>query len=336
MKRPFGVVLSSVLLILGSLLQLLFALLMALSGVYVQHQMQPGEGSAAPLPAWMPAFICIFSAAFLLLATWALATAVGLLKLRRWARYSVLVIGGALALIGLLSFLFMLLLMVIPLPVPATVEASQVHGVQTFTRVLFGVMAVFYAAIGAVGASWLVYFSRQQVCALFAGAPGSPAESRRPALITVIAGLSILGAGSMLLLSFTPLPAAFFGWILYGWAKAAYYGLYVALEAGVGVGLWRMRKWGLNLALGVKGFTLLYLLILTAFPGLMLRYHALVQQGLAQPAQLSPQFHLVFYRAIFVFSAALTAAILAVLIHHRRAFEAPVKTELETSAPLES
>ena len=56
MKRPVGVVVSAVLLILGSLFLALMALLMAFSGFFIQNQIRSGQlprSSAAPMPGWM-------------------------------------------------------------------------------------------------------------------------------------------------------------------------------------------------------------------------------------------------------------------------------------------
>jgi hypothetical protein len=102
-KRPFGVTFSAILLFLGSSFQLLMAFLTALSGAVVGKIPSAGlHGATAPppIPAWMPVVMYALSAFFVALSVWGILTTVGLFRLRRWARYSMLVIGGGLALIN--------------------------------------------------------------------------------------------------------------------------------------------------------------------------------------------------------------------------------------------
>ena len=137
MKRPFGVVFSAVLLLLGSLLQLPMALLMAFSGVLLRKQIVSG-GASLPLPTWIPAYMYALCGFFIALAVWGILTSVGLFRLRRWARYSILIIGGALTLIGLISLLVTLVMLFVPMNLASGPDASQVQSVQTITRIMFG------------------------------------------------------------------------------------------------------------------------------------------------------------------------------------------------------
>jgi hypothetical protein len=219
-KRPLGVVLSAVVLLLGSLFELLLAFGMAFAGVFLHKQIVSGglpNGTAtAPMPGWMPGFLYGICAFFVALAVWGIVTAVGLIRLRRWARYSVLVIGGGLALIGLVSALMMLVVMAVPMPVAAGLDAAQAHAAQAMSRIVFGVIAVFYGILCAVGVSWLVYFNREKTRAAFTGTMGEALESRRPFLISVIAVLSMIGAGGCLVMLFLPIPIPIFGLIVDG------------------------------------------------------------------------------------------------------------------------
>ncbi len=74
-------------------------------------------------------------------------------------------------------------------------------------------------------------------------------ESRRPFLITVIAVFSMIGAVGCVLASFLPIPGVLFGLILTGWGKVALSLAIGALEAAVGIGLWRLEEWGRRLAM---------------------------------------------------------------------------------------
>lgn len=331
MKRPLGVILSAVLLILGSLFQLLMALGMAFSGAVTQSQIHTGGIAAAPaaasLPGWMPVFMYVLCAFFVALAAWGILTAVGVIRMRRWARYSILVIGGVLALIGLVSFLATLLMTLIPLPVPANVDASQAHTTLTMVKVLFGVMAFVHAIVCAVGISWLVYFNRQQVRDAFAITTGNTVESRRPILISVLAGLNWFGAGSCLLCVFLPIPAAIFWWILYGWGKVALYLVFAALAASVGVGLWQLKQWGWRLALAMQALGLVNTVVYLVRPSLMLRYMVEINKRMVpMQSQLPERFQTMMNSASLGFAVLFIVAITAVLLYYRKVFECPIES----------
>jgi hypothetical protein len=267
--------------------------------------------------------LCAF---FVALAAWGILTAVGLIRLRRWARYSILVIGGVLALFGLISFLFTLLMTLVPLPVPANLDASQAHTTLTMVKVVFGVMAFGHAIVCAIGVSWLVYFNRQQVRDAFGSAIGTVEEIRRPILISVLAVLNLIGAVFCLIFIFIPLPAILFGWVLEGWGKAALYLIFAALAASVGVGLWQLKEWGRLLALALQAFGIVYSSVYLVRPSLMLRYVNEIQQRVASMQPQMPQhFQATIYRASFGFSILLYIAIIAVLTHCRKAFERPIE-----------
>lgn len=325
MKRLPGVIFSAIILLLGSLFQLLMAALMGFGGAVEQSQIRsglhPGAPAAAPVPEWLPAFTYGLCAVFVALALWGILTAVGLFRMRRWARYSILVIGGCLALIGLPSMLMMLVMLAVPLPLPASVDASQAHTAQAMTKVVFGVIALIYGVICAVGVSWLVYFNRRKVREAFAHVTGQVVESRRPLLISVVAVLSMIGGPSCLLMAFLPLPAAFLGLILHGWEKAAIYLVYGALLAAAGVGLWRLEEWGRRLAMAMQLIGLAQFVVYIVRPSLLTNYSAEIDRtmNVTQP-QMPAQFQNMIYGVSFGFGILLLIAIVAILHHYRGAF----------------
>jgi hypothetical protein len=322
MKRPFGVVFSAILLLLGSLFQLPIALLMAFSGVLLRKQIV--SGGAGPLPTWIPAYMYALCGFFIALAVWGILTSVGLFRLRRWARYSILIIGGALALIGLIALLVTLVMLFVPMNLASGPDASQVQSVQTITRIIFGLIALMYAIVTAVGISWLVYFNLKKVRALFAGVTGSIPQSRRPFLVSVLAVLNLIGAGCCVLMAFLPLPGFIFGIILHGWHRAAVYLVVAALQAAVAIGLWRLREWGRRLALGVLAFGVLQSAVCLVRPSLLLRYSEELNRIMGtMPSPLPAQFQITIYEMSFGLSALFCIAIAAVLVYHRAAFRPP-------------
>jgi hypothetical protein len=330
MKRPFGVVFSAILLLLGSLLQLPFALLMAFTGVFLHKQIASGglRGSPGPIPSWMPAYMFALCGFFIALALWGILTTVGIFRLRRWARYSILIIGGALALFSLVALLVTLAILIFPMNVAAGPDASQVQTVQTMTRVIFGVIALIHALATAVGISWLVYFNLKKVRELFAGVTGSVPQSRRPFLISVLAVLNLIGAGCCMLMVLLPLPGIIFGLILHGWLRAAVYLVVAALQAAVGIGLWRLKEWARILALGVLALGVVQAAVYLVRPSLLLRYTAELNQIMAPaPSPLPTGFQTMLYRTSFGLSALFCIAIAAVLIHYRAAFRPPIQPQ---------
>jgi uncharacterized membrane protein (DUF2068 family) len=333
MKRQAGITVSAIVLILGSLLQLLSAFGAAAAGFVEHGQIASGGNVAAKagatMPAWLPGFMYGFSAFLVALAVWGILTAVGLFRLRRWARYSVLVIGGCLALIGLPSLLMMLVMMAVPLPMLANADPSQAQMVHTFTKVMFGVISAFYGIVCAVGVSWLVYFNRRQVREVFAGMPGQlsqgqTTESRRPMMISVLAVFIMIGAPMCLIMVFAPFPAAILGLILHGWVKAAVFLVYGALMAAAGVGLWRLEEWARRLALAMQVVGLAQLVLYIIRPSLITDYSAEVNQAMNVPQPQSPaQLQTMMYDVSFGFGALLFVAIVWILIHYRGVFRHP-------------
>jgi hypothetical protein len=195
------------------------------------------------------------------------------------------------------------------------------------TKVMFGVIAFFYAILCAVGISWLVYFNLKKVCAAFADATAETETSRRPFLISVLAILNLIGAAGCLLMAFLPIPGVIFGLILHGWEKVALYVLFAALEAAVGVGLWRMKAWGLRLALGFMAFGLIQCVVYLVRPSLVLRYTEELNgiMRLQSQSALPIGFQTAMNYASFGFSVLFILAISGILIHYRAVFKEPVE-----------
>ncbi len=358
MKRPVGVVVSAVLLLLGSLFQVFMALGMALSGAVAPMQTASATlpGGAAPSPAWMPAFMYVLSVFCLALAAWGIATTIGLFRLRNWARYSVLVIGGGIALIGLCSALMCLLLVFIPIPLPPSADPSQVPNTQMFMSIVFAVVALGYGVVGGIGVYWLVYFNLKRVRAVFAGTAielagatgafaGTPAQfpgasapfaaalpqtvqSRRPFLISLYAVLNLIGAAGCLLMTVLPIPVVIFGFGLYGGQKTTLCLGFAAIQAAVGPGLWRLNEWARRLALAMTLLGAAQCGVYLVRPSLILRYTEEMNRtmGLTQPP-IPERFQTILMGGSFGFSILLCFAIAAVLIHYRAAFKLPIAPE---------
>jgi uncharacterized membrane protein (DUF2068 family) len=340
MKRLPGIVLSAIILLLGSLFQLLAAVGMGAAGVLEKIQIvragnpatgvavgNTAVGPAAALPTWMPIFMYVLAGLFAVLATWGFLTSVGLFRMHRWARYSVMVIGGCLAVIGLSSMLLSLVMLFIPLPTPTTVDPSQMNTVHGFTKIIFGAVAAFYGVVGGIGVFWLVYFNLKKVRAAFAGVTDTFVPGPRPILISMIAVLEMIGVVTMAVLMFLPFGATFLIWILQGWQKIVFALLYGALLAAAAYGLWHLKEWGRRLAIAVQLVGLAQYITFLVRPYVFAKYNAQVQAVMKMPQQYQQTAQ--FNQEMIYFSMGLgmlfLIAILIILHYYRGKFGAPAE-----------
>jgi hypothetical protein len=310
---------SAVVLGLVALLQIALAMLMGAAALMVRggELSRPG---APPVPGWIAGVQWGMCALLVLFAAWSVATTIGVYRLRRWARVSILVIGGWMAFFGGISLLMFAAMMFVPLP---GVDNSQAPNVQAVMRVMFALFAVFYAVVTGVGVWWLVYFNRRKVRALFAGEAGELVEPQRPLPISVIAVMCMIGAVSCLGLMLTHWPGMFMGLILRGWEKNAVYLAFAVVAGASGVGLWMLKEWARRLQLAYLAVGAVNMAVMMLSPGVWSRYqaeiHAIMNPGrpqLAMPAQRAMHF------AIFGVSLLVTVAFAAVLQHYRGRFAA--------------
>jgi hypothetical protein len=136
------------------------------------------------------------------LAIFGVFTCVGVLRLKKWTRISMLIWGGVIAAVCGIMFLFTSLLP--PPDMPANSPANL-----PYMRIL---MAVIYGIQFLIGVWWLLLFNQPSVKEQFLGvAPDDgPAPAtlrpRCPLPLAVLAGFSIVSAGFSLFLPFTNLP----------------------------------------------------------------------------------------------------------------------------------
>jgi hypothetical protein len=90
-------------------------------------------------------------------------TVVGLFRLQRWARYSVIVLGGALAIFSTLSAILFFALAFSP-----AISAPNASGMRPATmRIVSLAMAGFFLFVALIGVWWLVYFNLRRIREVF-------------------------------------------------------------------------------------------------------------------------------------------------------------------------
>jgi hypothetical protein len=330
-KRPAGVVAAAVVLALVSLFQIVMALCVALAAVVDKGRAAAPSAAAAAAP--VPGFLLGMGVFSLLLAAWGIATTIGLFRLHRWARVSILVIGGCMAFLALCSMLALLVVLFIH-STPPGMDPSQARNMQMMASAFLAFAELLYAVMLGIGVWWLVYFNRKKVRESFDGSPGAIVESRRPLLISVYAILVILGALAFLAMAFGQMPGVFLWVVLHGWVKAAFYLIYFPLSVAAGIGLWRLKEWARRLALALLGFGAVQTIIYLLNPSLMLRISAETHQvmDMAQP-EMPEHLRRVMYTSIFSFSLLLMIAIALMLHYYRDRFQEPSVPLIDQPTP---
>jgi hypothetical protein len=298
MARPVGVTASAIVAILGSIFALLFALL-AVASLFVE--------TAQPQPPNKPQMVIVGALLFAAFAGIGIWTSFGLLRLRSWARTSILIFAGFMVAMCIFS-----LVVTMALPIPP----EMARGEQTFR----GTMAVAFGIPLVIGIWWLFQFNRQSTKAAFASAPMGEAVSRRPLSITVIAFASIFGGVTCLMAILARAPAFLFGVNFTGWGAGVIFAVFAALSLFIGKGLLELREEARILAIGWFGFSLAHTSLVTLLPPLRQRLLE-SQRSLAQnqptPIPFDPGLLLNFSFAI---AAILAAIAIWLLIRDRAAF----------------
>jgi hypothetical protein len=168
-RRPAGVVLSAIVLGLAAALLLLLAAVTLLGAVMMGHAPPPttlNPGVATPPPAVLIATVAAIACFYLALAAWAIATLVGLVRMRPWARISIMIIGAGLGCLGLFSAFgcFAMPLLMQNMPMPPAASPAALHAI-------FIGMAVVALLVAALGITWLVYFALRRTREAFIPAP---------------------------------------------------------------------------------------------------------------------------------------------------------------------
>lgn len=234
--RPAGVTAAAVACLVGSGLALVVAGFTVLSSF----------GSLPTVPAGMtqpPAnFGSVLRGAGLLLGIFGalgLSTGMGLLRLRPWARVSILVFAGVMVAMCL-GGVFVLL----ALPFPAQPVGP---GVPSFDKLRPLVLGVYSVPI-AVGVWWLVQFNRARTRAAFGEGPGADAgmplvDGRvRPLSISIIGGWLVVSGALSVVPAFSGLPAMMFGVMLTGWWATLLYVVIAAVQISAGSGLLKLHE----------------------------------------------------------------------------------------------
>jgi hypothetical protein len=331
MKRPIGLILSAIGLSLAAFFLLLLTVLMAFAGIHARNQ--PSIFAAPSASHFLTYLMLAVSVFYALLTIWAILTVIGILRLRLWARYSILIIGSGLSVLGLLAALFTLM--------GRTMFSAQPTRPLLDPQIMSAVflsLTVFYLFIAAIGIWWLVYFNLRPVRDLFANpftnpsllsqSTGTSPFSRTPTAIKIIAGFLLLGAVCCLLCIFLPFPAFFFGFILPPTAAHILYICFAIISAFAGYGLLHLKESARLLTIGflIVGSCNLVLVTLPWYQARFSQYTTqLTSYVPTAPGQtpVSPTYNAAIYLVCAIFGVVVYGVLLWLLHRHRAAFKEP-------------
>jgi hypothetical protein len=217
---------------------------------------------------------------------------VGLLRLKNWARISMLVCSGLTAALCGAGLAFMLF---VPFPKSPNDSANM----EAYIRV--GAVLIYGLPL-ATAVWWLILFNRKKTAARFVAAEiGSPVDASgfpsvltsRPSLplpITVLAVFLMLSSLSLIYVFFARIPMVLFAHAFRG---AAGTGLLIAsclLSATAGIGLLYRKGWSYSLTLGLQVFWLLsglVTLLSPKYPDLLREAMSSMRFPMVPPAEYS-------------------------------------------------
>jgi hypothetical protein len=215
-------------------------------GAIVGLTMIPSSSSTA-IPPFARSVVIAIMGLFAGLAIFGIFTCVGVLRLKKWARVSMLIWGGVMA-----AFSGVMLLFTSFVPLPEMSADTAVS--MPYMRIL---MAVVYGIQFLIGVWWLLLFNQRAVKEQFlpvAAGDGQFAapQPRCPLPLAILAGFSIFSAGFSLFLPFTNFPVnmILFGHRVHGAIGVALFYLSAGLLIAGAAGLLGLKRWSYPLVLG--------------------------------------------------------------------------------------
>jgi hypothetical protein len=326
---------SGVIAILGSLVTAI-GILIGMMGLLLSSR-YPNPMDAMPgLRVMTAAIMAIFFA----VTIWGAFSGVGLIRLRNWARVSVLVWAGIAAPICVLAIVFVAFLPMPPSPNP-TLLLTMIHLVTV----------LFYGGPLAIAVWWLILFTRPKIVAQFkpvaaAAGPGDPfgaipvtatadasgthAPYAEPAAlpgpsvplpIIVLSCFFLLSSLSVFFIFFMHIPAMVFGHAYTGLTGSVIYAGWCLLYAIAGVGMLKRVPWTYTVAIGLQILGIvsgIITLLSPNFDDVMRR--AMSTTGLPAGSELYQMPSMTHLRGFSFIGLLFPLAILGLLVYYRPQF----------------
>ncbi|MGO9085391.1 MAG: hypothetical protein ACLQBK_09210 [Candidatus Sulfotelmatobacter sp.] len=280
MRRSVGVTVIAVLSLAGSVLTLLLGILMVAVAVIAPA---PSQAEFPFPPLLLKALLLLVSLMYLGVAAWGIATGIGLLRLRNWARLSIIVFSVLLIIMSAFSALMLV-------SAPAFPNLNEANpSVMTAMRVAMG---VFWLGQLGVGIWWLVFFNRAKVKQQFLSSlsplpPPAPeifadhssqvsaGRPQRPLSLTILAWFLLVGCLFLPLSLAMRAPAILFTKMVTGLPAGLYYFVMLALQLYIGIGLLRVKPFARTVGVGYYVFLFINTAVFYLAPGRWARIHQL-------------------------------------------------------------
>jgi len=295
-RRPASVTAAAVVAMLGSLAAFLFAAMILTTAFIELPPPRPPNYTGLAIGTGV-----VIGA----LAILGLATSIALLRMRRWARVSILVFAGALVIVCAMS-----LAVVAAMPLPPEAEADP-----TVDPVIRPLMLAIFATPLLVGVWWLVQFNLRSVRDAFAAA-APDMELALPLSVSLTAWVSIVGGVACLIPILLRAPAFLLGATFSGWAAGIYYAFFGALSIYIGRGLLDLRERARVLCIAWYVFTALHTALVTLVPSLRAR---MLEAGQAfESAQPAPPVDVTLLTNLTLVMVVVVSALAIGFLHRHR------------------
>jgi hypothetical protein len=260
-KRSASVTAAAVVAILESIF-----LLLCCSAAFYVFLLAKLPGPASALPPAMRYMMLGTQGFMICLSLFGLATGIGLLYLRKWARISILTWGSLSVFFGLIGMLFIFLMPFSANPNAPELTADTLPSVRLIVLLVYGVPLL-------IGVWWLILFNRSSVKARFAGSalpadPSVPLAPTCPAPVAVLAWFYITSLLNLLFFPFLPfrVPVFLFGRLLPGSVGLAVLIVTCLAFFVAGIGLLKLQPWSYTLTIGLQLFWLVSMVVSVLSP----------------------------------------------------------------------
>jgi hypothetical protein len=334
----------------AAVVAIIFGVLGGLGGLLIEVSMllMPEVQTPAGRSAMPPGVRSMAEIVWLFLiavAVFGIFVGVGVVRRRNWARISILVWGGFMAVVSAITIpVLFFVFSAMPAMMPKDADAAPILGVVKWITVLF------YGIPLGVGIWWLVLFTRPRVSAAFTApvalAPYPPVmdvsgfpllqptasvslapKPACPLPLAILAGFLIFGAVCMALFAFVPFPSDmpfFFLGHAFGGAAARLILILFGLVSGVaGIGMFKLKPWALYTEIVFQCVGLLNCVVTFLSPSYVPAMRAAMEKMYSQnPAFVggSPFLSDAYLRSSMILATVFVGAVLAVVLWQRSRF----------------
>lgn len=252
-RRPAGLILSVIVLAVITCLNLLTACSFIFTAIVIHTPQTANYPAIAGVQIGMGAIL-------LLICTFSGFTVVGLFRMKRWARWGILIFAGLLASFSTIFAIVFLAMAFITLP--ANPNTSSVPPVTM--KIVGLATGGFFLCAALIGIWWLIYFNLRRIRTLFAGngtvvqpfplaenlaaqtqlppTPIVPGPSAIEVLLNCLAILYLIGTIPLIIAISFHFPLFFLGFIFRGISASVFALVIAALNLAIGIGILHRMK----------------------------------------------------------------------------------------------